>query len=456
MQSYQQTTKQQELCDLLGSDAREILAFGGGRSGKTFELVRAVLTRAIKEANSRHVILRDKFIHVKQSIAFDTVPRVLEVCYPQLNAKFNKADWYMPLPNKSEVWIGGLDDKERTEKILGKEYSTLYFNEISQIEYQPFLTAKTRLAQKNKLVKKIYADCNPPKMSHWSYKYFIDGVDPLTSTPHNNKVASILLNPKDNLDNIDADYLGMLDNLPPLLRQRFRDGLWCSDETDIFRSEWLIPSGYALKDEDMGFKVTVVDPAFTEKARETDNSCESSIVTIGVTYDMLIHDLEVLHGFWSYGELKDKARSVYVRHKGCSNYVIGVEDVAAQKWLQQDMVEMTPSIPAILIPTISDKITRAISVTDLMEQGRCRVNDIYLRNQLLGFPGGKLIDVSDAYIHCLRIIKMHLKEKLDRPKVDPLANLKQSDPASYLFWKQYQKDIGIEQGGGLENRDLGL
>jgi hypothetical protein len=29
------------------------------------------------------------------------------------------------LPNGSEIWFSGLDDKERTEKILGQEYVTI-------------------------------------------------------------------------------------------------------------------------------------------------------------------------------------------------------------------------------------------------------------------------------------------------------------------------------------------
>lgn len=443
---YKQTTKQAELLDIVCSDAKEVLAYGGGRSGKTFEIVKNIIIRAIKE-QSRHVILRDKFIHVKQSVWYDTLPKVMDTCFAGLSARcnWNKSDWYLTLPNKSEIWIGGLDDKERTEKILGKEYSTLYFNEISQIQYNAFLTAKTRLAQKNNLKKKIYADCNPPKRTHWTYKYFIEGVDPLTNTPHGNKTASLLMNPVHNKDNIDAEYLDMLSKLPPLIRKRFMEGEWISDENDIFRSEWLIPSEYQVKEADIGYKVTMIDPAFTEKEKETDNTCESSIVTIAVTYDMLIHDIEVLHGIWSYRELKDKVKSVYNRHKQCSNYVIGVEDVAAQKWLQQDLAE--EGIIAILVQPIRDKVTRAISVTDLLEDGRCRVNNIDLRNQLLGFPSGKLKDMVDAYVYCLKLIKSFIKDKLERPAADRLAALKQSqDSVSLMFWEQYQKEQGINQG----------
>lgn len=449
MNDFKETGKQLELRKLSYSDATEILAYGGGRSGKTFGFVRNVWTRAINEPGSRHVILRNKFIHVKQSVWYDTLPKVCDVCFPSLKDTciWSKADWFITLPNKSEIWIGGLDDKERTEKILGKEYSTIYFNEISQIEYNSYLVAKTRLAQKNKLTKKIYADCNPPKRSHWNYKYFIDGIDPVTNTKHDNNIAHILMNPSDNMDNIDAEYVKMLEKLPPLIRARFLNGEWCSDETDIFRSEWLIPSEYDLKDEDIGYKITFIDPAYTEKDKETDNTCESSIVTVAVTYDMLIHDIEVLHGIWSFRELKDKVKGVYARHHKCSNYVIGIEDVAAQKWLQQDLAE--EGIIAILVPPVRDKVTRAISVTDLLEDGRCRVNDMTLRNQLLGFPSDRLKDIVDAYVYCLKIVKGFIKNPLERPKKNVLNELKQ-DGLSYVFWHNYEREQGINQPGGSD------
>ena len=55
-----------------------------------------------------------------------------------------RADGYILLDDfDSEIWIGGLDDKDRVEKILGMEFGTLYFNEISQIPYSSVLTGLT-------------------------------------------------------------------------------------------------------------------------------------------------------------------------------------------------------------------------------------------------------------------------------------------------------------------------
>lgn len=44
------------------------------------------------------------------------------------------------------VFKNGLGDKEQVDKILGHEYNTIYFNEVSQITYSAITTAYSRLA----------------------------------------------------------------------------------------------------------------------------------------------------------------------------------------------------------------------------------------------------------------------------------------------------------------------
>jgi hypothetical protein len=141
-------------------------------------------------------------------------------CNP--DSLLNKSDWFYELDSGSQVWIGGLDDKERTEKILGNEYSTIYFNECSQIPYSSIITARTRLAEKNALANKFYYDENPPTRSHWTYKEFIKHESPVdhANLDADNFVA-MRLNPEGNKDNIDEEYLEELEHLPPEQRRRF-------------------------------------------------------------------------------------------------------------------------------------------------------------------------------------------------------------------------------------------
>lgn len=158
---FKPTETQVTALQLMSGTAKHLLFYGGARSGKTFNICRAIFTRALKVKNSHHCMLRYRFNHAKQSLVYGTIPKMIELCYPQLHPidqYLNKSDWFYKLPNGSEIWIGGVDDKERTEKILGNEYSTIYMNECSQIPFSSVTKVRTRLAEKNKLVNKFYYD----------------------------------------------------------------------------------------------------------------------------------------------------------------------------------------------------------------------------------------------------------------------------------------------------------
>lgn len=156
----------------------------------------------------------------------------MKLCFPDMPYEESKVDFYITLPNGSEIWCAGLDDDKRVEKILGKEYSTLYFNECSQIPYKSVMVAMTRLAEKNELKKKAFFDQNPPSKKHWSYWLFQKFLDPEDNIPvDKEKYASILMNPMDNLENIDGDYVAeILDNLPEQQRNRFKYGMFSTDD----------------------------------------------------------------------------------------------------------------------------------------------------------------------------------------------------------------------------------
>jgi phage terminase large subunit len=230
--TFKLTDKQNQALDIFTSNHRDIMLYGGSRSGKTLFTVWAIFVRASK-TKSRHVILRDKFNHAKRSIWLDTIPKMLTMAMPDLKPIPNKSDYYYTLPNGSEVWIGGLDSKERTEKILGTEYSTIYFNETSQIDYNSVTIAKTRLAEKNSLIKKAYYDSNPPTKASWQYLLFEKKLNPIDNEPVDSpeNYISFLMNPIDNLENIDQDYIKLLQSMPEADRNRFLHGLY-SDESD--------------------------------------------------------------------------------------------------------------------------------------------------------------------------------------------------------------------------------
>lgn len=217
---------------------------GGARSGKTFLLLRGIVQRAINAPGSRHAVFRFRFNHVKTSVWSDTLPKVLKLCFPQVPAKFDKTDFFVELPGGSQIWIGGLDDKERVEKVLGAEYATLYFNESSQIPWGSIELALSRLAQKVELAPaiaqatgraylplKAYFDCNPPSKLHWSYQLFKSKLKPGTKEelPSPDEYVEMLINPDDNRDNLPDEYFGVLAGMSAAKRLRFERGEWASE-----------------------------------------------------------------------------------------------------------------------------------------------------------------------------------------------------------------------------------
>ena len=218
-----------------------LLYYGGSRSGKSYLICYELICRALQSPGSRHAVLRYRFNHAKQSLWYDTIPKVFKDCFPGLKYTDNKSDWFIELPNGSQIWLGGLDDKERTEKILGNEYATIYFNEISQISYHSVVIALTRLAQKTQLKNIAYFDCNPPSKQHWSFKLWFQGIHPETKEPLFNKesYASLRMNPDGNKINIADGYIeNTLAALTGSARTRFYLGEYSDEDLGLILNNW--------------------------------------------------------------------------------------------------------------------------------------------------------------------------------------------------------------------------
>lgn len=238
------TARQIEARALLNSAARNVMLRGGSRSGKTFLIVRNIVQRGINAPGSRHAAFRFRFNHAKTSLWADTMPKVMKTCFPGVPHRFDKTDFYLELPADSQFWIGGLDDKERVEKVLGQEYATLYFNESSQIPWPSIETAMSRLAQKvaldpaiaavagrEFLALKAYFDCNPPSKLHWSHQLFKQHLKPGTKEPVPNPAdyAEMLVNPEHNRENLPEEYFDVLAGMSAAKRLRFERGEWASE-----------------------------------------------------------------------------------------------------------------------------------------------------------------------------------------------------------------------------------
>jgi hypothetical protein len=235
---FKPTSVQKKALTLLKSGAKHILLFGGSRSGKTTVLVMALIYRALRFAGSRHLICRYRAKDARSSVLRETL-------FPWLDNTIGKGGYtylthesVVTLFNGSEIWIGGLGDREQADKILGHEYNTIYFNEISQLSYVAVTTAYSRLAMRISGCRNLFFyDCNPGSPLHWAYKIFVLKRTFLTGEKLEKPelYQSMVLNPEDNKANLPDDYISdILNVLPEKQRARFRDGLWVKAEGVIY------------------------------------------------------------------------------------------------------------------------------------------------------------------------------------------------------------------------------
>jgi phage terminase large subunit-like protein len=380
-QPFKLTAKQREALKVIGGPAMYTLLYGGSRSTKTFTIVRTIVWRALAVDNSRHAILRLRFNQVKKAIFFDTFPKVMRLCFPDVPFKDNREDFYVRFPNGSEIWFGGLDDKERTEKILGLEYCTIFLNEVSQIAYDTFLLMITRLAQVCRYKRKgvvrelrlrMYLDENPPNKGHWSYKLFIEKKEPKTNhavdTPDD--YASLLMNPVDNLENLPAAYIKALDKLPKLKRDRFFLGKFTDDRANaLFTPEMFeanrvneIPDGVELSRV-----VVAVDPSGADDEHSEGDAIGIGVCALGTDGNgYVLEDLTLMAGPAKWGAV---VASAYNRHKA--------DRVVGEKNFGGAMVEFTvraaePNISYKGVNASRGKTQRAEPISALTEQGKIK------------------------------------------------------------------------------------
>ena len=286
MTRFAYTSAQREALKLLASPARHIMLFGGSRSGKSFLLCCALAVRALRTPGSRHAVIRRHCRSCRTSIGCDTMPKVLEKRFGgRVRWEFNRTENCFRFGNGAEIWLIGLDEAERADKILGKEFATIYFNECSELEYSGVLTALTRLAQHAPpLVNKAFYDCNPPGRRHWTYRVFMEKLDPLDRVPlpRPEDFAAMRIDPAANRANLPPDYIeNTLAALPRRQKARFLEGRWLDDDEGALWTMETISRARVTAAPELRRIVVGVDPAVTSGG----GSDLTGIVAAGVAPD---------------------------------------------------------------------------------------------------------------------------------------------------------------------------
>ena len=385
------TEKQSEVRAVFATAAKYLLVYGGSRSGKTFFICYSIIIRSLKAPGSRHAIFRRHGVAVKQSIGKDTLPKVIALAFPGLVMKWHDQDGYFSFPNGSEIWLAGLDDKERVDKVLGREFATLYFNEASEIPLASYMVATTRLAQQVKqvdgrtLALKCYVDLNPTTAAHWTYQMWVLGVHPDGNRPiarHDEDYKHLVANPVDNAENLPADYIRDLAEMPERQRKRFYDGLFTADdENALWRRSYIKVDA----PPEMKRIVVSVDPAITAEV----GSDETGLIVAGEGIDGRGYVLADESGKYRPEEWARRAISLFDTYDA--------DCIVAEVNQGGDMVEATikamakrRTIPYRKVTATRAKHVRAEPIAALYEQDKVRHAQEFpqLEDQMCAFTIG--------------------------------------------------------------------
>ena len=325
---------------------------------------------------------------------------------PDVPISEHRQDGYWRLPNSSEIWIGGLDDKDRVEKILGQEYATIFLNECSQIPYSSALTAYTRLAQNIPgLKQRAYHDLNPGGKGHWTNRLFGSHTDPMSGKPISNpdEYVRAFLNPIDNIKNLDQEYLEALKRMPERHRKRFYEGVYTDENENAF---WSIESIDRARCEPADApkmrRINVaIDPSGAS-AKEDKRSDDIGIVVGGLGFDNRVYLLDDV--------TVNGPPEVWGRRAIAAFYKWRADRIVAETNFGGDMVSyvirsLDPNVPVTVVTASRGKAIRAEPVSVLYEtqqdKARHAGNFPELEDQLVnfspaGFSGERSPDRADA------------------------------------------------------------
>lgn len=420
MTEYQPTPSQLRLRKLISGTAKHILAYGGARSGKTFEILNNICAMA-SLCGGRYAIFRARFNSVRTAVFLASLPQVLKTCFPTVKATlYRGADLYYKFPySGGEIWGLGLDDAERVDKVLGKEFTAIYFNECSEISYHAIETAITRCSEKTLGIKrnKVLYDCNPPYKTHWAHRLFIEKVNPVTLQPLKNpgNYVHCRLNPADNEANLPQGYLDELRSLTPDKQKRFLYGEWADDNPDALFTPDLIETGRRLSPpsewgcssflDGLDRIVIGVDPAVTGN----EKSDETGIIIAGVRY------ADGKSGRPHYYVLADKTikahPSVWAREVNRLFSLYNANEIVVEtnqggELVTETLRNLNYAMPITPVRATNNKRTRAEPVAALYQSGVVHHTAHFgdLEEQLCGYtgnPGEKSPDRMDALVWAL-------------------------------------------------------
>lgn len=251
-------------------------------SGKTFLVVYSNILRGLTYNRSRHLSLRLHRVTAEKYLWKQTLPAVVEKCFPGVGFTYNHSKMILGFPNGSSYWFGGLDEGEKSDGLLGSDWNTAHFDEGNEMLPDGMQKCRTRLSLKSYsedgriCINRSFATVNPTYKTHHLYQTYVAKFDIFNGLPMPPEQASMYnwcrINPCDNLENLAEGYIRELESLSPENRKRFLEGEWSEESKDaLFKSADINRARVTTYAEVMALQfdkvVVAVDPSVSSGAK---------------------------------------------------------------------------------------------------------------------------------------------------------------------------------------------
>lgn len=210
--------------------ARErFVAYGGARGGgKSWAIRQKARLLALRWPGIRILILRRSFPELQENHILPLLSDLRGI------ARYRASEKAFLFPNGSRIRFGYCDKERDVDQYQGQEYDVIFLDEATQFTEYQYITLTPCIRGANDFPKRFYLTCNPGGVGHmWVKRLFVDRAFRGDEDPADYRFIPARATDNPVLAQRDPGYLKMLDNLPPGLREAWRDGSW-----DVFAGQY--------------------------------------------------------------------------------------------------------------------------------------------------------------------------------------------------------------------------
>lgn len=228
MATWQLGTPSARQIEFFRARARYV-AYGGARGGgKSWSVRKKAVLLALRYAGIKILVLRRTFPELRENHILPLRAELAGI------ATYKDSDKAFQFPNGSRLIFGYCDSESDVLQYQGQEYDIIFIDEATQFTEFQYSTLTATVRGANNFPKRMYLTCNPGGVGHaWVKRLFIDRDYRGSERADDYMFISAKVTDNPALMDNDPEYVNMLRNLPPGLREAWLEGKW-----DVFAGQF--------------------------------------------------------------------------------------------------------------------------------------------------------------------------------------------------------------------------